>query len=900
MKRGAVVHCTVIPLSIAAFLALPAAAQVAAKLKSSQTVLGVPCSEIRARGIDKQENLGATLIRTECGLDAPGEAFEASESGPILDLTNINLITGDEIYPNVTQSESMAWSTQDGQTIVVTYNDGRDFSASPLNISGASVSFDGGKNFQRISPHSPFTGRGNNLGDPVVVYNEALGRWYAGFLVQGCGGQGVGLWESTDALTWTVGACAHTGGSDDRESMWVDNNSGSPHFGRMYVSWNDYTVANQPIFVTHSDDGTTWSTPLRVSTTFIRNIQLTGSPDDGTVFIEGMDEGGGGVSNRINYIYRSVDGGASWTQIQQGPPFAPPGEALCGYFAAIRPIWRHMGWGQPAVGPNGVVHYAYAAKGSNPGDLGDILYIRSEDNGDTWSAPITLNSDVKTAGNRPQWMPSLSVTPEGRVVISWYDRRNTTDFSYEIWGIQSDDNGQTWSSDDRFSDQVIPEPEAPNFNSCYAGDYNYDSAVSSMSWVTWTDGRVQISGHNQQDVFFAAVPQITTGGTLQGTVTDTTGNPVAGARVQAVGPVTRNATTRGDGTYRLTSLPDGSYDMTVTEPDHNPGFAGGVIVVEGQTTIQDFVLSGAGILQGTVVDAQGAPLSGVRVQVVGPVTRNTTTDSNGFYRFRLPVGTYDVTAILYLYNPGTATDDVVDGMTTTQNFTLSLAPAHSIFGTVTNLATGLPVAGATVRILNTPIPPATTDANGMYLFATVPDGIYDIQASAPGFLSQTQTGVLVNQDTEVDFGLDSSAVCDHVPGNLVANCGFESGDFNSWTRSGDMSATSITTAAAHSGTWGLFIGPVSDLGFIAQNLPTISGASYQICYWLSNLSAGTPNRFQVSWGGTVIRDDSSLPAFPYTQYCHDVVAPGDTTEVKFGFLQAPSYFEFDDASVAAQ
>jgi hypothetical protein len=118
-----------------------------------------------------------------------------------------------------------------------------------------------------------------------------------------------------------------------------------------------------------------------------------------------MDEGGGGVNNRINYIYRSLDGGQTWTQIQQGPPFPPPGQALCGYFAAIPPIWRHMGWGQPAVGPNGVVHYAYAARGANPGDLGDILYIRSEDNGTTWSAPITLNSDAAAGGNRAQWMP---------------------------------------------------------------------------------------------------------------------------------------------------------------------------------------------------------------------------------------------------------------------------------------------------------------------------------------------------------------------------------------------------------------------------------------------------------------------------------------------------------------
>ena len=904
MKTKCIVRCCVVPLSIAALLVLPAAAHAAAKTKSSsQTVLGVACSDIYALGIDKQENLRATMIRVGCGLEAPaapgpeGLGVDSPE-----DFTNINLITGPEIFPHVTQSESMVWSTPDGQTVVVNYNDSRDVASSPINIAGISVSFDGGATFARLSP-GPLTGHGGNFGDPILVYNNALAKWFAGDLAGGCGGQGIGLWTSDDAMTWTVGACAHSGGADDRESMWVDNNAASPFFGRMYISWNDFG-AGQNIFVTHSDDGTTWSAPVRVqSGTFIRDIQLTGSPDGaGTVFIAGMDEGGGGLGMRTNWIYRSLDGGATWTAIQQGPPFAPPGEALCGYFAAIPPIWRHMGWGQPAAGPGGIIHYVYAARGSNPGDEGDILYIRSDDNGDTWTAPITLNSDAAAGGSRTQWMPSLSSTPEGNLVATWYDRRSTTDNSYEYWIIQSSDNGQSWGSDQPVSDVISPQPEQPdpNIQACYVGDYNYQSAISSNTWVTWADGRVQIQGHNQQDVFFAAVPQITTGGTLQGTVTDTTGLPVVGARVQAVGPVTRNANTRGDGTYRLTSIPEGSYDMTVTHPDHNPGSASGVMVVEGQTTTQDFLLTGAGILAGTVVDSQGAALAGVRVQVVGPVTRTINTGSDGSYLFRLPVGTYDVTATLFAYDPGAATDDVVDGMTTTQNFALCLAPAHSVSGTITNLGSGTPVPGATVRILNTPIPPAISDANGLYLFPSVPEGTYDIQASAPGFLTVTQPGVMVNQDVVLDFALDSAAECARVAGNLVANCGFETGDFTGWTRSGDPSATSITNAAAHSGSWGLFTGPVTDLGFVSQILPTVSGGSYRICYWLSNLSSGTPNRFQVSWGGVVIRDQSNLPQFVYEQDCHDVVASGDSSEVKFGFLQVPSFFDFDDVTVVAQ
>ncbi len=90
-----------------------------------------------------------------------------------------------------------------------------------------SVSTDGGVTFTRLNP-SPFaTGHGTNFGDPIVVYNAKLSKWFAGDLATGCGGQGLGLWTSLDGLTWSVGACAHNGTSDDRESMWVDNSPSS-------------------------------------------------------------------------------------------------------------------------------------------------------------------------------------------------------------------------------------------------------------------------------------------------------------------------------------------------------------------------------------------------------------------------------------------------------------------------------------------------------------------------------------------------------------------------------------------------------------------------------------------------------------------------------------------------
>src|SRR6202158_6256313 len=140
MKIESVVRCSVVQLCIGMLVTLPAFAAGKAKL-STQTVLDVPCSEIFARGIDRQENLRATAIRVGCGLDAPGEAGAESEGQSGEDFININLITGAEIFPPPTQSESMVWSTPDGQTVVVNYNDSRDVAQSPVNISGVSVSF---------------------------------------------------------------------------------------------------------------------------------------------------------------------------------------------------------------------------------------------------------------------------------------------------------------------------------------------------------------------------------------------------------------------------------------------------------------------------------------------------------------------------------------------------------------------------------------------------------------------------------------------------------------------------------------------------------------------------------------------------------------------------------------
>ena len=394
------------------------------------------CSKIKQLGIDRQENLRAGAIMIHCGMfegrkspSSHGKAFSKlvqNLTAPLVyGTTDVDLITGTESFPNVTQSETYTTANPDDPTqVFVAYNDSRGRNFNPINISGGSFSSDGGTTFTRLTKangQSPFD---NTFGDPVILYNKSSGTWFTVWLDGACGGQGLGGYKSTtpgDPNSWTH-FCVHNNGSDDRESGWVDNNPSSPFFGRMYISWNDFNVFNCGnnlgcLFATSSsDNGVTWSTPVQVSPngTEARDEQITGDMSgNGTLYIAGMDEGGGGFPhNDTNRIFKSTDGGSTWANTFTGTPFPGPGVTSVGYFACMfndfGGYWRHEGWGEPAA-YNDVVHLVYSQQGG-PGDPGDVYYIRSTDGGVTFAAPFKLNTDSTTSSSvagqslgQPNW-----------------------------------------------------------------------------------------------------------------------------------------------------------------------------------------------------------------------------------------------------------------------------------------------------------------------------------------------------------------------------------------------------------------------------------------------------------------------------------------------------------------
>src|ERR1700737_3813711 len=115
-----------------------------AQTQTPNTFMGVECWRIPQLGIDKQANLRAAAIRRGCGLEpaggagttpkAPASGKPARNAPQAAGSGNVEVITGDETYPHVTQSESVVW-TSEGATVLVKYNDSR---TAPFNYSGLS------------------------------------------------------------------------------------------------------------------------------------------------------------------------------------------------------------------------------------------------------------------------------------------------------------------------------------------------------------------------------------------------------------------------------------------------------------------------------------------------------------------------------------------------------------------------------------------------------------------------------------------------------------------------------------------------------------------------------------------------------------------------------------------
>jgi YD repeat-containing protein len=191
---------------------------------------------------------------------------------------------------------------------------------------------------------------------------------------------------------------------------------------------------------------------------------------------------------------------------------------------------------------------------------------------------------------------------------------------------------------------------------------------------------VSVGQQVSNGVTFTAI----TSGTLSGTVSSSAdGSAISGATIQALqnGAVKASTTTASNGTYSLTGLAAGKYDLKASAASFGTALQNSIAVTGGQTSSANFSLSAPATISGTVTQADGTtPLSGASVQAyVGSAGGSSaTTDGTGSYSIAgISAGSYTLqaTANGYVAQSRSVT---LSGSAATSNFSLQSSGSNPI------------------------------------------------------------------------------------------------------------------------------------------------------------------------------------------------------------------------------
>lgn len=217
--------------------------------------------------------------------------------------------------------------------------------------------------------------------------------------------------------------------------------------------------------------------------------------DDGVLYVlfpgqAGGDEEPDEVPNRL-LLARSEDRGETFTV----------SEVAEVHDANVGPMFA---W-SPHGGEDGTLHIVYEDRREEPYGPRDIFYQRSADGGETFTEPEKLN-DEDPDELYAQVNPNISVAPNGRVDVAWWDWRDgAAVYGNDVYYTYSPDDGDTWARNVRVTDQSIDRRIGYWGNNADMRSSPGIASTNQLARVAWSDTRLAGLGSNTQDIFAATV-----------------------------------------------------------------------------------------------------------------------------------------------------------------------------------------------------------------------------------------------------------------------------------------------------------------------------------------------------------------------------------------------------------
>lgn len=200
------------------------------------------------------------------------------------------------------------------------------------------------------------------------------------------------------------------------------------------------------------------------------------------VLTEGFEEG--------HFLVLSSEDGLSWSEpVEVGSFVNAPERNEYGWPTLRGSSFRIVPVASIAIDRSDGAHggRAYVVYFDHAAGHGEAMIAWSDD-GKAWSEPRRVNDD---AGDADQFMPVVSVGPDGTVDLSWQDRRDDpANRLFHTYYAYSVDGGGTFSPNLRVSALASDEQHSHHQNGMvFLGDYRDSDSTRGQATFLWVDTR---------------------------------------------------------------------------------------------------------------------------------------------------------------------------------------------------------------------------------------------------------------------------------------------------------------------------------------------------------------------------------------------------------------------------
>src|SRR6266536_3612575 len=396
----------------------------------------------------------------------------------------VSCLAEDDASPQNTQSETTVVAV--GKKVVVGFNDSLVCCVPAINLSGYSVSTDGGKSFTDMG-NLPWSGDVQPIGDPSLATDDHGNIYYATLAYQGHFSKSlIALYEMPAGtntfrlLSVPVNVGNATSFFADKELLSIGRDAqGRTHF---YLTWTFYahSFVQGPVMLSDSIDGVHWRT-TQISAPDTCAPTTPGShpvPAGGTVYV-------------------------TWEQFDLAACTTNP-DVTSGTLDANGTLY--LAWNDRPAGTGGGFDNATR-----------IFLSYSTDGAKTFSPPQVISGPVSAAFMSDRYQPAIVADASGLHAM-WYERVQSPSGGPDLLRTDKEDltlatptaapvgSGEVALSTVPFPIYQTNPNQDPVIAACYMGDYNQIASNGSRRLVSWGDNRNVVTTaagitENQADVF---------------------------------------------------------------------------------------------------------------------------------------------------------------------------------------------------------------------------------------------------------------------------------------------------------------------------------------------------------------------------------------------------------------